>query len=141
MLIGYDACDHKIWLPHACGNRHCPHCQAFESQRWIDQQLQKVVADEYFMITFTLPTQFRSLAWQHQREVYELMCNLAWQTVNTFAQNDKVLRGRTGAAKGILTHRDGYFSLGSRSTSLLRRGFGSPVRIFKKSNGLPDAIG
>ena len=104
MLIGCDTCEHKVWLPHSCGNRHCPHCQAFESQRWIDQQLQKLVAGEYFMITFTLPAQFRSLAWQHQREVYELMCNLAWQTVNTFAQNDKVLRGRAGAVTVLHTH-------------------------------------
>ncbi|MBL0011992.1 MAG: transposase zinc-binding domain-containing protein [Nitrosomonas sp.] len=25
------------------GYRHCPHCQADESQRWIDQQLQKLI--------------------------------------------------------------------------------------------------
>ena len=41
MQLVCDPCAHEIWLPHSCGNRHCPHCQAHESQRWIDPQLRK----------------------------------------------------------------------------------------------------
>ena len=41
MQLVCEPCTHEIWLPHSCGNRHCPHCQAHESQRWIDQQRQK----------------------------------------------------------------------------------------------------
>ena len=89
MQLACDQCDHEIWLPHSCGNRHCPHCQAHESQRWIDQQLQKLVPGNYFMITFTLPAEFRSLAWHNQRVLYELITHNAWDTVNTFSQNDK----------------------------------------------------
>ena len=85
------------WLPHSCGNRHCPQCQAHESQCWIDKQLQKRVPGEYFMITFTLPTQFRQLSLWHQRVLYELIIRNAWATVNTFSQNDKRLRGTAGA--------------------------------------------
>jgi hypothetical protein len=70
-------------LPHSCGHRSCPHCQAHESQRWIDQQLKKLVPGNYFMITFTLPAEFRALAWQQQRVMYELIIKSAWETVNT----------------------------------------------------------
>lgn len=104
MQLACDTCQHDVWLPHSCGHRHCPHCQAFESQRWIERQLQKRVPGDYFMITFTLPAQFRRLAQQHPRDVYELMTNLAWQTVNTFAQNDKTLRGKAGAVTVLHTH-------------------------------------
>lgn len=104
MQVACDECTFEQWLPHSCGNRHCPHCQAFESQRWIDNQLQKRVPGNYFMITFTLPAEFRDLAWQHQRVVYDLMINSAWMTVNTFAQNDKALRGKTGAVTVLHTH-------------------------------------
>lgn len=89
MLLACDGCDKSSWLPHSCGNRHCPHCQSHESQRWIDKQLQKLVPGEYFMVTFTLPAEFRQLAWHHQRELYELIIRNAWATVNTFSQNDK----------------------------------------------------
>lgn len=104
MLLSCDGCDQTSWLPHSCGNRHCPQCQAHESQRWIDKQLQKLVPGEYFMVTFTLPAQFRALAWWHQRELYELIIRNAWATVNTFSQNDKKLRGTTGAVTVLHTH-------------------------------------
>ena len=97
MQLTCDPCDREIWLPHSCGNRHCPHCQAHESQRWIDQQLQKLVPGNYFMITFTLPAEFRAIAWCHQRTSYELITRNAWDTVNTFSQNDKKLGGSAGA--------------------------------------------
>jgi len=66
MLMNCDDCSHQILVPHSCGHRHCPHCQNHESQQWIERQLQKQVPADYFMLTFTLPAQFRSLAWRHQ---------------------------------------------------------------------------
>ena len=104
MLLSCEGCAEQYWLPHSCGNRHCPHCQSFESQRWIDKQMQRLVPGEYFMLTFTLPAQFRQLAWLHQRELYELIICNAWATVNTFSQNDKKLRGTTGAVTVLHTH-------------------------------------
>jgi hypothetical protein len=104
MELACDGCAEQSYLPHSCGHRSCPHCQAHESQRWIDQQLQKLVPGNYFMLTFTLPAQFRALAWQHQRVMYDLITRSAWETVNTFSQNDRKLRGGTGAVTVLHTH-------------------------------------
>ena len=104
MQLVCEPCAHEIWLPHSCGNRHCPHCQAHESQRWIDQQRQKLVPGNYFMITFTLPAELRALTWRHQREMYELITRNAWDTVNTFSRNDHKLRGSAGAVAVLHTH-------------------------------------
>ena len=60
-----------------------------ESQHWIDQQRQKLVPGNYFMITFTLPAELRALAWHHQREMYALITRNAWDTVNTFSRNER----------------------------------------------------
>jgi len=54
--------------------------EEYESQRWIDKQLQKLVPGEYFMITFTLPAQFRQLALRYQRVLYELIIRKARRT-------------------------------------------------------------
>lgn len=104
MQLACDGCAEQSFLPHSCGHRSCPHCQAHESQRWIDQQLKKLVPGNYFMITFTLPAQFRALAWQHQRVMYELIIQSAWATVNTFSQKDRKLRGTAGAVTVLHTH-------------------------------------
>ena len=104
MQVNCTDCEHQTFVPHSCGHRNCPHCQHHESQQWIERQLQKQVPAQYFMITFTLPAQLRSLAWQHQRLLYSLMFDCAWETLQTFSQNDKKLQGDPGVIAVLHTH-------------------------------------
>ncbi len=78
--------------------------QNHETQQWIDRQLQKQVPADYFMLTFTLPAQFRSLAWQHQLIVYGLLFDCVWATLKTFCLNDKKLGGIPGAIAVLHTN-------------------------------------
>ena len=43
------SCDNHTFLPHSCGHRNCPHCQAHESQLWIENQLKQQIPANYFM--------------------------------------------------------------------------------------------
>jgi len=104
MLVGCTACDQQVYVPHSCGHRNCPHCQNHESQQWLERQLRKQVPAEYFLVTFTLPAQFRSMAWLHQRIIYSLMIQCCWDTLKTFSQNDKELQGVPGAIAVLHTH-------------------------------------
>ena len=104
MLAQCGACGEQRLVPHSCGHRNCPHCQHFESQRWIDRQTQRLVAGNYFLITFTLPGELRPLAWQHQRQVYARLMQCAWQTLHTFTQNHRHLQGSPGAVAVLHTH-------------------------------------
>jgi Putative transposase/Transposase zinc-binding domain len=90
-------CGHVQRLPHSCGHRHCPHCQHHESQRWIERQRQHQVPATWFLLTFTLPAEFRPLAFAHPATVYDLLMRCAWQTVETFARHDRQLAGTPGA--------------------------------------------
>ena len=36
MLACCPACEGRALLPHSCGHRSCPHCQHFESERWLE---------------------------------------------------------------------------------------------------------
>ena len=104
MLAQCSACDEQRFVPHSCGHRNCPHCQHFESQRWIERQTQRLVAGRYFLITFTLPAELRGLAWQHQRTVYAQLMQCAWETLRTFSQNHRQLQGSPGAVAVLHTH-------------------------------------
>ena len=101
---GNDSCNAQRVVPHSCGHRSCPHCQHFESQRWIERQTQQLVAGPYFLITFTLPAELRPLAWAHQRSVYAALMDCAWQTLRSFAQNHRQLQGCPGAVAVLHTH-------------------------------------
>jgi len=97
-------CSNQILVPHSCGNRHCPHCQNHETQVWIDKQLKKQVPANYFMITFTLPQEFRKAAWYNQRIVYKILFDSAWATIKSFCLNDKKLGGTPGAIAVLHTN-------------------------------------
>lgn len=74
-------CDSYTFVPHSCGHRNCPHCQHHESQQWLERQLKKQVPSEYFLLTFTLLSELRNLAWRNQRTLYSLLIRCAWETV------------------------------------------------------------
>jgi len=104
MQVKCTGCAHQKRVPHSCGHRHCPHCQHHESQQWLERQLKKLVPAEYFLLTFTLPAEFRALAGAHQRVVYDLLVRCAWATVRTFSQNDRQLQGTPGAIAVLHTN-------------------------------------
>jgi Putative transposase/Transposase zinc-binding domain len=104
MLAQCGECGQQCLVPHSCGHRNCPHCQHHESQAWIERQTNRLVPGNYFLITFTLPAELRTLAWQHQRVVYAALMECAWDTLRTFSQNHKQLQGTPGAVAVLHTH-------------------------------------
>ena len=97
-------CGTQEIIPHSCGHRSCPHCQHHEGQQWLERQRGKLLPVDYFMVTFTLPAQWRALLWQHQRIGYDLLLKLGWQTLKAFGLNDVHLKGRIGAHAVLHTH-------------------------------------
>ena len=101
---GNQDCQARRVVPHSCGHRSCPHCQHFESQRWIERQSRQLVQGPYFLITITLPHELRGLAWAHQRIAYAALMDCAWETLRTFSQNHRHLQGNPGAVAVLHTH-------------------------------------
>ena len=89
-------CEKQIYIPHSCGHRSCPHCQNHENQQWIENQLNKKLPATYFLITFTLPSQLRDLAWKHQKIIYAQMIACVQELLKTFTRKDKKLQGTAG---------------------------------------------
>ena len=104
MQLACDGCNEQRFVPHSCGHRFCPHCQAHESQQWLERQLKKQLPGAYFLLTFTLPAELRPLAYSQQRTLYALMMQCSWETLCTFSLNDKQLQGTPGAVGVLHTH-------------------------------------
>ncbi len=82
-------CSHAEWRPLSCGHRSCPKCQNYEVSQWIDRQQAKLLPVLYFMVTFTLPYELRSLTWYHQKEVYSIFFTCVASTLKNFGLNPK----------------------------------------------------
>ena len=99
-----DHCKEYHFSYHSCKNRSCPQCQNHEATQWLERQREKLLPVDYFLVTFTLPVQLRSLVFSHQRVAYDLLLKLAWQTLAEFGTRDRKLSGRLGATAVLHTH-------------------------------------
>ena len=84
-------CDYSEWRPISCGNRSCPKCQNHTASQWIDKQQDKLLPVPYFMATFTLPYELRSLAWFNQKKIYSILFKCVSSTLKDFGLNPKNL--------------------------------------------------
>ena len=97
-------CAHATWRPRSCGHRSCPQCQNHEASLWLDRQQAKLLPVDYFMATFTLPYELRSLAWDNQRPVYDLLFACVSSTLEDFGLNPKNLGANIGMTAILHTH-------------------------------------
>lgn len=97
-------CDSHEVFPLSCGHRFCPQCQHEAGEAWLERQRAKLLPADYYLITFTLPEALRPLVYAHQREAYDLLIRLAWQTLSEFGLRDKALHGDLGATVVLHTH-------------------------------------
>jgi hypothetical protein len=81
-------CHRAHFVPHSCGNRHCPTCQWANSQAWLQAQAQIVLPISYFHVVFTLPHQLNGLIQQNQQALYDLLFASVSQTLLTFGRNN-----------------------------------------------------
>ena len=100
-------CTHCGWsgsIPQSCGHRACQQCQHHTTVEWLQRQQQKLLPVKYFMVTFTLPKELRTLAKTDSKQVYSTMFEAASSTLKSFALNDKQLAGDIGMTGVLHTH-------------------------------------
>ncbi len=97
-------CGQVDWHACSCGHRSCPRCQNHEVSQWLERQREKLLPVDYFLVTFTLPAQLRSLAWRHQRLLYAALFRAARETLRKFGINPKHLGAEMGMTMVLHTH-------------------------------------
>jgi hypothetical protein len=97
-------CRHAEWRPLSCGHRSCPKCQNYDTSRWIDRQTAKLLPVFYYMATFTMPYELRSLTWRHQRQVYSLFFICVSSTLKDFGLNPRHMGAEIGMTMVLHTH-------------------------------------
>ena len=104
LLVQCCGCGHNEWRPRSCGHRSCPQCQNHDTTLWLERQQEKLLPVDYFLATFTLPYEFRILAWGQQTLVYNLLFACASGTLKDFGLNPKNLGADIGMTAVLHTH-------------------------------------
>jgi len=93
-----DRCGHRVILYNSCRNRHCPKCQATARAKWLTDRQAELLPVPYFHVVFTLPKQIGRLAFQNQKQIYNILFRAASQSLLEIAADPKHL----GASIGFL---------------------------------------
>lgn len=89
-------CGRTVYVYHSCGNRSCPKCHKNQTQRWLDKQRARLLPSLYYLLTFTLPQELRSLALAHQKKLYGLLMHSAAAALQKLAADPRYVGGRLG---------------------------------------------
>jgi hypothetical protein len=81
---------------HSCRNRHCPRCQQDAAQTWLACQQELLLPVPYFLVTFTLPSELRDLAYRHQRTLYNLLFRASAAALMELARDPRFLGAQIG---------------------------------------------
>lgn len=89
-------------VPKSCGNRHCPTCQGAKAKGWLEEQQARLLPCAYFMLTFTVPEEFRSFMRSHPRECYRALFEAAYQSLVKLAKDPKFIGSGNLGMTGVL---------------------------------------
>jgi hypothetical protein len=89
-------CATTCYSYHSCRNRHCPTCQQGQAQTWLAKQHERLLPIPYFLVTFTLPAQLRSVTRQNQPTLYSLLFRSSATALQQLAADPRFLGGQIG---------------------------------------------
>ena len=89
-------CGTRRYSYHSCRNRHCPTCQHDAAQTWLERQQELLLPVPYFLVTFTLPSELRAVAYRHQRTLYTLLFRASATALMELARDPRFLGAQIG---------------------------------------------
>lgn len=90
------SCGYERPSYNSCRNRHCPKCQTFSKERWIDARKADLLDIGYFHVVFTVPQELNSLIYCNQKDCYNILFRCVAETLQELARDKKYLGASIG---------------------------------------------
>ena len=145
-VLRCDACDQVEIAYNSCRNRHCPKCQASAAKRWLEARQADLLPVDYYHVVFTLPAPIGAIAYYNKAVIYDLLFEVAAETLRTIAADPKHLGAQIGVTLVLhtwgsaLTHHPhvhgivagGGLSADGEHWVTCKPGFFLPVRVLSR---------
>jgi predicted Zn-ribbon and HTH transcriptional regulator len=89
-------CGYERISYNSCRNRHCPKCQTFAKEEWLEKQRQNLLDIQYFHVVFTVPDDLNVVFMQNQAKMYSLLFRAVSETVLELCADKKYLGAKPG---------------------------------------------
>ncbi len=85
-------CGYSFISYNSCRNRHCPKCQFFKKEQWIEARNEDLLPIQYFHVVFTIPAELKPVVLRNQRVMYNILFRAVSETLITLAETRLGLR-------------------------------------------------
>ena len=88
---------------NSCRNRHCPNCQSYARERWIQKESSYVLDCPYFHIVTTIPSELNELVLYNSKVCYDILFNATSEAILELAHDSKFLGAKVGITSVLHT--------------------------------------
>lgn len=90
-------CEYEEVTYCSCRNRHCPLCQTFEKEKWIENRKRDLINTQYFHVVITIPNELKMLVKANEIKLYDLMFKCVKETLLVLGSEPEYLGANIGA--------------------------------------------
>ena len=91
-----DECGEEYFGFNSCRNRHCPMCQSYARENWINKEANYLLDSKYFHIITTVPYELNEIFLFNQRICYNILFKATSESILTLAIDPKWLGAKVG---------------------------------------------
>lgn len=89
-------CGEEYFGYNSCRNRHCPMCQAYAREKWINNESSYLLDCPYFHIVTTVPEELNDIALYNQKLFYNILFKATSESILTLCNDPKWLGAKVG---------------------------------------------
>ncbi len=88
---------------NSCRNRHCPNCQAYAREKWIENENSYILDCPYFHIVTTIPFELNEIVSYNKKICYEILFKASSSAILELAKDKKWLGAKIGVTSILHT--------------------------------------
>jgi len=88
---------------NSCRNRHCPMCQSYAREKWIQKESSYILDCPYFHIVTTIPSELNELVLYNSKICYDILFKATSEAILTLASDPKWLGAKVGVTSVLHT--------------------------------------
>ena len=91
-----DECGEQYFGYNSCRNRHCPMCQNYAREKWINKESSYLLDSRYFHIITTVPYELNELFLYNEKICYNILFKATSESILELADDPKWLGAKVG---------------------------------------------
>lgn len=96
-------CGEEYFGFNSCRNRHCPMCQNYKREKWIQKESSYLLESKYFHIITTVPYELNDLFLHNQKVCYDILFKATSESILELCDDPKWLGAKVGISSILHT--------------------------------------